>query len=172
MRHAGFRLRTLTALVALSGLGLGWAQHYGWRGGLHGLFLSFTQVRGGWWFCGAFGLLIGREFRGEPRRRRLLGLAGAIALMIYLATWTIHRWHYPPVWTPGSTRGPVDSALFAIDFWLQERSFIPHFWKHNCTHTPLAMVLGLAIAPLSFSLGLTIGGLIPGGAGGRPAPED
>lgn len=174
MRPAGFRTRALLILVAIAGLGLGWARSYGWTGGgLHGWFLSFTQFPVGWGFCGAFGLLVGRGLRGPVRKVRLAGLLGSVALMIGPAIWARDRsLHHLFFGAPGSGCGPVDTLLVAGDSWLRERSFIPGFWKANCTHTPLAMALGVALAALAVILGLTAGRLIPAHFGGRDVGED
>jgi hypothetical protein len=142
----------MLALVAAPAILLGWAKSWGWRGDL---MLSVTQFPFAWLAWSVIGFLVGRciylpKIR-SPLFARLFLLTCVAILLVGWARMRSFR-----LWFPREeTLTWPDYWIVQGDYWLRSRVETPDFWKRNCTHSPAAIVLGIALATLT-----GIGGLL------------
>jgi hypothetical protein len=145
-------LRTILALVAALAILLGWAKSWGWPGDL---VLSVTQFPFAWLVWSVIGFLVGRCIYLSKQRSPLaahLFLLTCVAIL--LVGWA--RMRSFRLWLPREeTLTWPDYWIVQVDYWLRSRVETPDFWKRNCTHSPVAIVLGIALAILT-----AIGGLL------------
>ena len=153
-----YQLRLSSALipVALVAIPFSANELWGWPGNV---FLSFTQLPIGWLSCTLIGFVIGQGvgWKAVPEKTpRLSALLAIMWLGVLAVLWV--RSESPGVFQTRTfpTYHPV-YWMDRFDEWLRFQSFVPRFWKANCTHTPVKIVLGAVVSGLCGASGVLTG---------------
>jgi hypothetical protein len=158
--EGGPSVRTLLLTITLVALFLRLSSTWGWNGSL---LLSSTQFPLSWWSWFGIALLYGRRSRNQNLTANQASFLATMLIVAALSTellyWIrersfqvmIHKLHGLPY---------PDLAIPHVDQWLMACEFTPDFWKRNCTHSPIAILLGIVLILQMIFLGVLTGKLV------------